>query len=189
MILNLSNLSWRSEIFCPMFSSWWDFGEVCASCAKSAHSCCLVLKHKKFSLYLVLNEKFQYGDLEAPWCILYLVVWLSTWSRDHLRTIMSNTVTSKLWGVCCTQLCDPPRSLEIIWGLNMSKLLNSIVYSLACLLTCTNWTLSCICEHMAKHVSQIIVAHPEMISFLFIFACLAWDRSPYACGDLVPIAS
>jgi hypothetical protein len=34
-------------------------------CAKSVCSYCLVLKLLKFSLYLVLNEKFQYGDLEA----------------------------------------------------------------------------------------------------------------------------
>jgi hypothetical protein len=33
-----------------------------------------VLNLIKFSLYLVLNEKFQYGDLEAPGCLPYLVV-------------------------------------------------------------------------------------------------------------------
>jgi hypothetical protein len=47
---------------------------VYASYAKSAHSCCLVLKLLKFSLYLVLNEKFQYGDLKALGCLLYPVV-------------------------------------------------------------------------------------------------------------------
>jgi hypothetical protein len=40
----------------------------------------------------------------------------------------------------------------------MSKLLNLITYSLACLLTCTNWVLSCICEHLAKHASRNFVA-------------------------------
>jgi hypothetical protein len=55
----------------------------------------------------------------------------------------------------------------------MSKLLNLIAYSLAYLLTCTNRALSCICEHCAKHTSRIIVAHIEMISILFIYACLA----------------
>jgi hypothetical protein len=48
----------------------------------------------------------------------------------------------------------------------MSKLLNLIAYSLACLLTCT-------CEYLVKHASRIIVAHLEMISTLFIYACLA----------------
>jgi hypothetical protein len=87
---------------------------VCASCAKSAHSCCLVLKHLKFSLYLVFNEKFQYSDLEASGCLSYLVVRPSAWSRDHLRKIMSKMVFLKLRGVCSTQSCDPPHGLEII---------------------------------------------------------------------------
>jgi hypothetical protein len=55
----------------------------------------------------------------------------------------------------------------------MSKLLNLIAYSLACLLTCTSLVLSCICEHLIKCASQIIVAHLEMIYVLFIYACLA----------------
>jgi hypothetical protein len=189
MIIILSNLSLRSEILCQMFSSWWDFGEVCASCAKSACSCCPVLTYLKFSLYLVPNEKFQYGYLKALGCLPYPVVQPSTWSRDHLRKIMSNMVISKLWGVCCTQLCDPWHGLEIIWGLRMSKLLNLIVYSLEWLVTCTNWALSCICDHLAKHVSQIIIPHLEMISILLIYACRAWDWSSYACGDFGQIAS
>jgi hypothetical protein len=45
----------------------------------------------------------------------------------------------------------------------MSKLLNLIAYSLACLLTCTNWILSCICEHLANHASRIFVALFEMV--------------------------
>jgi hypothetical protein len=65
----------------------------------------------------------------------------------------------------------------------MSKLLNLIAYSLACLLNCTNRALSSICEHLAKHVSPIIVAHLEMISILFVYACFAWNLSSYACGD------
>jgi hypothetical protein len=88
---------------------------------------CLLLK---FSLYLVLNEKIQYGDLDTLRCLLYLVVRPSAWSRDHLRKIMSNTMISKLRGVCRTQSCDPPCGLEIIWGLKMTKLLNLIAYSL-----------------------------------------------------------
>jgi hypothetical protein len=172
-----------------MFSSWWDFEEVCASSAKSARSCCLELKLLKFSLYLVLNEKFRYGDLKAPECLLYPLVRPSVWSRDHLRKIMSNTVIMKLWGVCHTQSCDPSHGLEIIWELKMSKLLNLIAYSLECLLTCTKWSLSCICERLAKHASWFIVAHLEMISILFIYACLAWDRRPYACGDISQIVT
>jgi hypothetical protein len=122
-------------------------------------------------------------------CLLYPVVWPSAQSRDHLRKIISNTVISKLRGVWRTQSCDPLRCVEIICGLKMSKLLNIIAYSLVCLLTCTNWVLSYICEHLAKHASQINVAHLEMISILFIYACLAWDGSPYACGDFAQIAT
>jgi hypothetical protein len=166
-----------------MFSSWWDFGEVCASCAKSAHSYCLVLKLLKFILCLVLNETFQYGDLEALGCLRP-----SARSRDHLRKIISNMMILKLRGICRTQSCDPPCGLDITWGFKMSKLLNLIAYSLACLLTCINWVLSCICEHFAKQVSRTIVAHLEMISILSIYACLAWDRTLYACGELAQLA-
>jgi hypothetical protein len=189
MILILSNLTLRSEILCQIFSPWCDFEEVCACCAKSAPSCCLLLKVLKINLYLVLNEKFQYGYLKAQGCLPYLVVWPSTWSRDYLRKTISNTVILKLQSVCRTQMCNPLRGLEIIWGFKMSTLLNLITYSLACLLTCTNWALSCVCERLAKHASWIIVAHHEMISILFIHACLAWDRSPYACCDFAQIAT
>jgi hypothetical protein len=76
---------------------------------------------------------------------------------------MSNTVILKLWGVCRTQSCDPPRGLEITRGLKMSKLLNLIANSLACLLTCTIWVLRCICEFLAKHTSRISVTLFEMM--------------------------
>jgi hypothetical protein len=69
---------------------------VCASCAKSARPCCLVHKLLKFSLYIVLKEKFQYNH------------------KDDLRKIMSNTVISKLWSVFRTQLCDPMCDIDII---------------------------------------------------------------------------
>jgi hypothetical protein len=59
--------------------------------------------------------------------------------------------------------------------------MNLIAYSL----TCTNWVLSCICERLAKHASQIFVALFEMIPSEFIYDCLGWDRSFYACGDLL----
>jgi hypothetical protein len=98
-------------------------------------------------------------------------------------------VISKLRGVCRTQLRDHLRGLEIIWQFKMSKLLNLSAYSLACLLPCTNWDISCICQCLAKHVSQIIVAHFEMISIFYIHACLAWYWSPYACGDFAQIAT
>jgi hypothetical protein len=45
----------------------------------------------------------------------------------------------------------------------MSKLLNLIDNSLACLLTCTNWVLSCICKRLVKHMSRIFVALFEMM--------------------------
>jgi hypothetical protein len=87
---------------------------VCASGAKSAQSCYLVLKLLKINLYVVLNEKFQYGDLEAPGCLSYPVVRPSARSRDHLRKIKSNMMILKLRGICRTQSCDLPRGLEII---------------------------------------------------------------------------
>jgi hypothetical protein len=158
---------------------------VCLLCHKCTLICLVLKTCLKFSLYLVLNEHFQYNDLEALGCLPYPVVWPSTWSRNHLRKIMSNTVISKLRGVCRTQSCDPPYSLEIIWGLKMSKLLNLISYSLACLLTCINWVLSCICERLVKHASRIIVALFEMMFGEFIYAYFGWDRSLYACGDLL----
>jgi hypothetical protein len=116
-------------------------------------------------------------------------VWPSVQSRDHLRITTSNRVILKLLGVCRTKSCDTPHGLGINWGFKMCKLLNLIIYSLACLLTCTNWALSCTCEHLAKHTYQIIIAHLEMISILFIYACLAWDQSPYACDDFAQIAT
>jgi hypothetical protein len=76
---------------------------------------------------------------------------------------MSTTALLKLRGVYRTQLCDPPRGLEITWGFKMSKLSNLIAYSLVCLFTCTNWVLSCICERLAKHASRIFVALFEMM--------------------------
>jgi hypothetical protein len=110
-------------------------------------------------------------------------------SKDHLRKIISNIVISMLCGVCRTQSCDPLHGVEIIWGHKISKLLNLIAYSPVCLLTCTNWVLSCICEHLTKHTSWIIVSHLDMISILFMYACLAWERSPYACRDFAQIAT
>jgi hypothetical protein len=62
---------------------------------------------------------------------------------------------------------------------------NLVAYSLACLLTCTNWVLSYICERLAKYASQIFVAVFEMMPSEFIYACLGCDRSLYACGDLL----
>jgi hypothetical protein len=41
---DLGNFTLRSEILYQMFSSWWDFGEVCASCAVKAHSFILSFK-------------------------------------------------------------------------------------------------------------------------------------------------
>jgi hypothetical protein len=89
---------------------------------------------------------------------------------------MYNTVISKLRSVCRTQSCDPPRILEITWGLTMNKLLNLITYPLAYLLTCTNWVLSCICECLAKHESQISVALFEMMLMsLYMFLLVRYE--------------
>jgi hypothetical protein len=157
---------------------------VCLLCQKCTLICLVLKTCLKFSLYLVLNKNFQNSDLKASGCLSYPVVRPSARSKDHLRKIMSNTVISKLQGVCRTQSCDPPHGLEIIWWLKMSKLLNLIAYSLACLLTYTNWVLSCICEHLKKHASRISVALFEMMSSEFIYACFGWDRSLYSCGGL-----
>jgi hypothetical protein len=124
---------------------------------------CLVLKTcLKFNLYYVLHENSN---------MIILKLWgvCRTQSCDHPRGLeiiwgISNMVISKLRGLCLDiQSCDPPHGLEITWGLKMSKLLNLITFSLACLLTCTNWVLSYICECLVKHTSWIFVALTEMM--------------------------
>jgi hypothetical protein len=162
---------------------------VCLLCQKCMLIFLVLKTCLKFCLCLVLSETFQYSDLDAPGCLSYPVVQPSVWSRDYLRKIISNMVISKLRGVCRTQLREHLCGLEIIWQFKMSKLLNLSAYSLLCLLPCTNWDISCICQCLAKHVSQIIVAHFEMISIFYIHACLAWYWSPYACGDFAQIAT
>jgi hypothetical protein len=52
--------------------------------------------------------------------------------------------------------------------------MNLIAYSLACLLTCTNRVLYCICERLAKHAIRTVVALIEMMYSEFI--CLFWLR-------------
>jgi hypothetical protein len=63
--------------------------------------------------------------------------------------------------------------------------MNLIAYSLACLFTCINWVLTCICEHFAKHTSRIFVALFEMMPSEIIYTCLHWDRIFYSCDDLL----
>ena len=46
-----------------------------------------VLNLSKFSLYFVLNDRFQYSDLKAPECLPYPVVRPSARSRGHLRNV------------------------------------------------------------------------------------------------------
>jgi hypothetical protein len=123
---------------------------------------CVVLKTcLKFSLYSALHENsnMMISNLRGLCCTQ------SCNPPYGLEIIweMSNMVISKLRGVFRTKSCDPPRSLEITWGPKMSKLLNLIIYSLACLLTCINWVLCCICECLAKHASRISVALFEMM--------------------------
>jgi hypothetical protein len=155
---------------------------VCHLCQKCTLFCLLLKTCLKFNLYYVLNEN-------SNMMISKLRGVCRNQSCDPLRGLeviweMSNMVVSKPQGVSRTQSCDPPRSLEITWGLKMSKLLNLIAYSLACLLTCTNWVLSCICERLAKHMSWIFVALVEMMSSECIYACFGWYMSPYACCAL-----
>jgi hypothetical protein len=180
MILILSNLTLRSEIICQMFSSWWDFEEVCTSYAKSARSCCLVLNLLKFSLYLMLNEIFQYDDLKAPGCLPYPDVRPSMWLRDHLRKIISNTVISKLRGVCCTQSCDPSHDLEIICELKMSKLLNLISYSLVQ----TEFLVAYVSIWQSMCLELLLLTLRWYLSYLYMlvllrlkFLCLWWPCS------------
>jgi hypothetical protein len=132
-----------------MFSSWWDFTKVCASYAKSAHFFVLYLNLPKIQFVFVFNVNSNMM-ISKLWCVCRTQ---SCAPLHGLEVIwgMSNTVILKLWCVHRTQSCDPPHGLGITWGLKMSKLLNLITYSPSCLLTCTNWVLSCICEHLAKH--------------------------------------
>jgi hypothetical protein len=119
-------------------------------------------------------------------------------------------IWGKLWGVCQTQSCDPPHGLDVLWGMCNTVILklrgicrtqscdpltvyrsledikwvnwNLIAYSLACLLTCTNWVLSCICERLAKHASRIfVVLFETMLASLYMlilvemeYLCLWW---------------
>jgi hypothetical protein len=144
---------------------------VCLLCQKFTLLCLVLKTYLKFSLYYVLNENsnMMISKLWGVSC---------TQSCDPPRGVeiiwgMSNMVISKIRGVYHTQSCDPLCILEITWGLKMSKLLNLIAYSLACLLTCTNWVLRCICEHLAKHVSRIFVALFEMMpSDIICLFCL-----------------
>jgi hypothetical protein len=132
-----------------------------------------LLCQKCMLFYLVLKSclKFSlYSVLNENSSMMISKLWgvCHTQSCDPPRGLdviwgMSNTIFLKLRGVCPTQSCDPPRGLEITWGLKMSKLLNLIFYSLAYLLTYTKWVLSCICERLAKHASRISVALFEMM--------------------------
>jgi hypothetical protein len=79
---------------------------------------------------------------------------------------MSNTVVSKLQGVCRIQLCDPSRGLEITWGLVQTEFLVAYVSVWQSALF---WT---------------VVALVEIMSSKFI--CLFWLRwESYACGGLL----
>jgi hypothetical protein len=62
---------------------------------------------------------------------------------------------------------------------------NLIAYSLAFLLTCTNWVLSCISERLAKHTSRIFIVLFVMMSSEFRYACFGWDMRLYVCGNLL----
>jgi hypothetical protein len=156
--------------------------DVCLLCQKCMLICLVLKTCLKFSLYYVLNQNsnMMISKLQGVCCIQ---------SCDPPRGLeiiwgMPNTVISKLRDVCHTQSCDPPRGLEIIWGLKIIKLLTLITYSLACLLTYTNWVLSYICECLAKHASRIFVALFEMMPSEYIYAYFGWDRSSYAYGGL-----
>jgi hypothetical protein len=67
---------------------------VCLLCQKCTLICLVRKTCLKFSLYLVLNEKFQYGH------------------KDDLRNSLSNTAILKFGAVYHNQSCDPPRGLE-----------------------------------------------------------------------------
>jgi hypothetical protein len=51
----------------------------------------------------------------------------------------------------------------------MSKLLNLITYSLACLLIYINYVLSCICERVTKHTYRISVAFGGPSDFIYAY--------------------
>jgi hypothetical protein len=97
----------------------------------------------------------------SKFSLSYPVVQPSARSRGHLWNVQYSGL--KAPGCLPYPVVRPSVRLEITWGLKMSKLLNLIAFSLACLLTCTNWVLSCIYEHLAKHASQIFIASFEMM--------------------------
>jgi hypothetical protein len=71
--------------------------ERCVPLVPKVHAqSCLVLKLLKFSLYLILNEKFQYGH------------------KDDLRKNNIQCGDLKAPGCLPYQSCNPPHSLEII---------------------------------------------------------------------------
>jgi hypothetical protein len=130
-------------------------------CQKCTLICLMLKTCLKFSLYYVLNENSNMMILKF-WSVC------RSQSCDLSRGLeiiwgISNTVISKLRGVSRTQSYNSQRGLEIIWGLKMNTLLNLVAYSLTCLLTCTNWVLSCICERLVKYASWISIALFEMM--------------------------
>jgi hypothetical protein len=61
--------------------------EMCVPLVSQRHtllSCALNLPKIQF---VVLNDRFQYSDLEAPGCLPYPVVRPSALSRGHLRNV------------------------------------------------------------------------------------------------------
>jgi hypothetical protein len=62
---------------------------------------------------------------------------------------------SKLWGVCRTQSCDPPRGLEIIWGMSntVTSQLSGTVYP-----TCA-WPSLILCTRSPTPAMILVAAH------------------------------
>jgi hypothetical protein len=62
---------------------------------------------------------------------------------------------SKLWGVCRTQSCDPPRGLEIIWGMSntVTSQLSGTVYP-----TCA-WPFLILCTRSPTPAMILVAAH------------------------------
>jgi hypothetical protein len=86
----LSNHILRSEILCQIFSSWWDFGEVCDSCTKSAHSCCLVLKPlDHVHVYWLVQIEFLVADVSV-WqsTLLELLLLTLRWYMSYLYMLV-----------------------------------------------------------------------------------------------------
>jgi hypothetical protein len=126
----------------------------------------------------VLNNKFQYDDLEAPGCLPYPVVWPCARSRGHLRNVQYSGL--EVPGVCRTQSCDPSHSLEITWGPKMSKIkLNCLIICLFIYLYKLSSYLHMLAFGKSRYLKLLLLLLRWCLVYMFVFVevgvlCLWW---------------